>query len=111
MPDFAANLSTMFTELPFLQRFNAAARCGFSGVEFAYPEAVAEKELARRLRECDLTLVAFNLPAGKSEQGERGIACDPGRIQEFREGIGTEGSQTRRWSKGDSNLYGAFPVK
>jgi hydroxypyruvate isomerase len=43
MPDFAANLSTMFTELPFLQRFNAAARCGFSGVEFAYPEAVPEK--------------------------------------------------------------------
>jgi hydroxypyruvate isomerase len=86
MPDFAANLSTMFTKLPFLQRFDAAARCGFSGVEFAYPESVAEKELARRLRGCDLTLVAFNLPAGKSEQGERGIACDPGRIQEFHEG-------------------------
>ena len=86
MLDFAANLSTMFTELPFMQRFDAAARCGFSGVEFAYPEAVPEKELSRRLRECDLTLVAFNLPTGKSEQGERGIACDPARIQEFREG-------------------------
>jgi hydroxypyruvate isomerase len=86
MPDFAANLSTMFTELPFLQRFDAAARCGFSGVEFVYPEAVAGKELARRLRECDLTLVAFNLPTGKSEQGERGIACDPDRLLEFREG-------------------------
>jgi hydroxypyruvate isomerase len=86
MPDFAANLSTMFTELPFMQRFDAAARCGFSGVELTYLEAVAEKDLARRLRECDLTLVAFNLPAGKSEQGERGIACDPARIQEFREG-------------------------
>jgi hydroxypyruvate isomerase len=86
MPDFAANLSTMFTELPFMQRFDAAARCGFSGVEFADPESVAEKELARRLRECDLTLVAFNLPAGKSEQGERGIACDPDRLLEFREG-------------------------
>jgi hydroxypyruvate isomerase len=86
MPDFAAHLSTMFTELPFLQRFDAAARCGFSGVEFAYPEAVPEKELSRRLRECDLTLVAFNLPAGKSERGERGIACNPDRIQEFREG-------------------------
>jgi hydroxypyruvate isomerase len=86
MPDFAANLSTMFTELPFLQRFDAAARCGFNGVEFTHPEGVPEKELARRLHECDLTLVAFNLPAGKSEEGERGIACDPGRIQEFREG-------------------------
>jgi hydroxypyruvate isomerase len=86
MPDFTANLSTMFTELPFMQRFDAAARCGFSGVEFACPEAVAEKELARRLRECELTLVAFNLPAGKWEHGERGIACDPARIQEFREG-------------------------
>jgi hydroxypyruvate isomerase len=86
MPDFAANLSTMFTELPFLQRFDAAARCGFSGVEFAYPEAVAEKELARRLRERDLTLVAFNLPAGNWEQGELGIACDPDRLLEFREG-------------------------
>jgi hydroxypyruvate isomerase len=86
MPDFAANLSTIFIELPFMQRFDAAARCGFSGVELTYLEAVAERDLARRLRECDLTLIAFNLPAGKSERGERGIACDPARIQEFREG-------------------------
>jgi hydroxypyruvate isomerase len=55
-------------------------------VELSNPEAVPEKELARRLRECDLTLVAFNLPAGRSEQGERGNPCDPAGIKEFREG-------------------------
>jgi hydroxypyruvate isomerase len=86
MPDFAANLSTMFTELPFLQRFDAAARCGFGGVEFASAEDVPERELAQRLRDCGLTLVVFDLPAGKAERGERGIAGDPARIEEFREG-------------------------
>jgi hydroxypyruvate isomerase len=86
MPDFAANLSTMFTELPFLARFGAAARCGFDAVELAFPYAFSKEELAGRLREHGLTLVAFNLPAGAWEEGERGIACDPGRTAEFRQG-------------------------
>jgi len=87
MPDFAANLSTMFTELPFLARFGAAARCGFDAVELAFPYAFSKEELAGRLREHGLTLVAFNLPAGAWEEGERGIACDPGRVAEFRQGV------------------------
>jgi len=87
MPDFAANLANMFTELPFVERFAAAARCGFRGVEFASPEAVSETEMARHLRGCGLTLVAFNLPTAGSERGECGIACDPERTEEFREGV------------------------
>jgi hydroxypyruvate isomerase len=87
MPDFAANLSTMFTELPFLARFGAAARCGFDAVELAFPYAFSKEEVATRLREHGLTLVAFNLPAGAWEEGERGIACHPGRTAEFREGV------------------------
>src|SRR5260370_24201972 len=77
----------MFTELPFLARFGAAARCGFDAVELAFPYAFSKEELAGRLREHGLTLVAFNLPAGASAAGERGIACHPGRIAEFRQGV------------------------
>jgi hydroxypyruvate isomerase len=87
MPDFAANLSTMFTELPFLDRFGAAARCGFDAVELACPYAFPKEQVAARLREHGLTLVAFNLPAGTSEEGEGGIACHPDRTAEFREGV------------------------
>lgn len=87
MPDFAANLSTMFTELPLLDRFAAAARCGFDAVELAFPDAAPKAEVAARLREHGLSLVAFNLPAGRSEQGEHGIACHPDRTAEFRDGV------------------------
>jgi hydroxypyruvate isomerase len=87
MPDFAANLSTMFTDLPFLERFEAAARCGFGAVELAFPYAYPKEEVAKRLHEHRLTLVAFNLPAGRSEEGELGIACHPDRTAEFRDGV------------------------
>src|SRR5258707_12874779 len=87
MPDFAANLSTMFTELPFAERFAAAARCGFDAVELAMPYAVAKETTARLLREHDLALVAFNLPAGRWQAGECGIACHPDRFAEFRAGL------------------------
>jgi hydroxypyruvate isomerase len=87
MPDFAANLSTMFTDLPFLERFDAAARCGFDAVELASPYAFSKEEVARRLHEHRLCLVMFNLPAGRWEQGEHGIACQPDRTAEFREGV------------------------
>jgi hydroxypyruvate isomerase len=87
MPDFAANLSTMFTDLPFLERFDAAARCGFGAVELAFPYAHPKEEVAKRLHENRLSLVAFKLPAGRSEEGEHGIACHPERTAEFREGV------------------------
>ncbi len=79
MPDFAANLSTMFTELPFLERFGAAARCGFDAVELATPYAVPKEAVARELREHELALVVFDLPSGRGEEAERGIACHPDR--------------------------------
>src|SRR6266849_3163339 len=88
MPDFAANLSTMFTEFPFLERFGAAARCGFDAVELAEPYGFPKEAVARRLREHDLALVVCDLPSGQRDNGEHGIACDPARVAEFRAGVG-----------------------
>ncbi|HVP52972.1 MAG TPA: 2-oxo-tetronate isomerase [Terriglobales bacterium] len=88
MPKFAANLSMLFTELDFLARFAAAARCGFTGVEYLFPYAYSKEQLAEALRKHGLTQVLHNLPAGDWERGERGIACHPDRIGEFQEGVG-----------------------
>ena len=87
MPKFAANLSMLFTELDFLARFAAAARCGFAGVEFLFPYAYPKEQLAEALRKHGLTQVLHNLPAGDWERGERGIACHPDRVGEFHEGV------------------------
>lgn len=83
MPRFAANLSMMFTELPFLERFAAAARCGFRGVEFLFPYDHPAGEIAARLTDNGLAQVLFNLPAGDWERGERGFAALPGRERDF----------------------------
>jgi hydroxypyruvate isomerase len=88
MPKFAANLSMMFNEVPFLDRFAAAAKAGFKGVEFLFPYAHKKEEIAERLGANNLTQVLFNLPAGDFDKGERGIACHPDRVAEFRDGIG-----------------------
>jgi hydroxypyruvate isomerase len=88
MPKFAANLSTLFTEAPLPERFAAAAKAGFKGVEVQFPYAMAKEEVAEQLRANDQTLALFNLPPGNFEAGERGIACFPGRGQEFQEGVG-----------------------
>jgi hydroxypyruvate isomerase len=77
----------LFTELPFLDRFEAAARAGFQAVEFLFPYAFDAKDLRQRLDDNGLQLVLHNLPAGNWEAGERGIACDPARTEEFRSGI------------------------
>jgi len=87
MPNVAANLSFMFTEVDFLDRFEAAAIAGFRAVEFHFPYAHDAAELAGRIRGLDLTTVLHNLPPGDWEAGERGIACHPDRVEEFREGI------------------------
>ncbi len=87
MPKFAANLSMLFTELPFPERFAAAARAGFSGVEYLSPYAMPKEEIAERLQSNGLTQVLFNLPTGNWDGGERGIACHPDRISEFQEGV------------------------
>ena len=88
MPRFAANLTMLFTELPFMQRFEAAAKAGFEAVEYLFPYAYAKKELAAALRDHKLAQALHNLPAGNWEAGERGIACHPDRVGEFREGVG-----------------------
>ncbi len=87
MPKFAANLSMLFTEFDFLARFAAAARCGFTAVEYLFPYAYPKEQLAETLHQHGLRHVLHNLPAGDWERGERGIACHPDRVGEFQEGV------------------------
>ena len=87
MPKFAANLSMLFTELPFLDRFGAAAEAGFRAVEYLFPYDFPPAVLAERLYQHGLTQVLFNLPAGDWAAGERGIACLPDRVANFRAGV------------------------
>ena len=88
MPKFAANLSMLFTDVPFMDRFDAAAKAGFKGVEFLFPYAFDLDQIAEKLKSNNLELVLHNLPAGNWEGGERGIACHPDRVNEFQEGVG-----------------------
>ncbi|HEU4384590.1 MAG TPA: hydroxypyruvate isomerase [Anaeromyxobacteraceae bacterium] len=88
MPRFAANLSMLFGEVEFLDRFEAASRGGFQAVEVQFPYDWPAPAIADRLRRHGLELVLLNLPAGDWAGGERGIACHPGREAEFREGLG-----------------------
>ena len=87
MPKFSANLSMLFTEHAFLDRFEAAAKAGFAGVEYLGPYDFPKAEVAARLKGAGLKQVLFNLPSGDWGDGERGIACLPDRIGEFREGV------------------------
>lgn len=89
MPRFAANLTMLFNEVDFLARFEAAARAGFSGVEYLFPYAFSADELAKQLKAHKLTQVLHNLPAGNWDKGERGIAILPDRVDEFRAGVKT----------------------
>jgi len=87
MPRFAANLTMLFNEVPFLDRFDRAARAGFTAVEFLFPYGCPAGEIRSRLDANGLTLVLHNLPAGDWDAGERGIACHPDRTEEFRAGV------------------------
>lgn len=87
MPRFCANLTMLYNEHAFLDRFAAAAKDGFTGVEFLFPYDFAKDELAARLKEHGLTQALHNLPAGDWAGGERGIACHPDRVEEFRAGV------------------------
>jgi hydroxypyruvate isomerase len=89
MPQFAANLTMLFNEVPFLERFDMAGRAGFKAVEFLFPYAYSSKEIKDQLSKNQLQLVLHNLPAGDWDAGDRGIACDPNRIDEFRKGVAT----------------------
>ncbi len=87
MPRFAANLSMMFNEVPFLDRFAAAARAGFTAVEYLFPYEHPAAEIRRRLDDNGLKQVLFNGPPGDWAAGDRGTASLPGRQREFRDGI------------------------
>ena len=87
MPKFAANLTMLFGELPFLDRFAAAKAVGFSGVEYLFPYDFEKAVLREHLQQYGLAQVLHNLPAGDWAAGERGIAIFPDRVDEFRDGV------------------------
>lgn len=87
MVKFAANLTMMFNEVDFLDRFEAAAKAGFKGVEYLFPYDYDKTALADKLMQHGLTQVLHNLPAGDWNAGERGIACHPDRVGEFQDGV------------------------
>lgn len=85
---FSANLTMLFTEVDFPDRFEQAAKASFKAVEYMFPYPWKKEDLAERLQRYGLQQVLFNLPAGDWESGDRGVACLPGREQEFRDGVG-----------------------
>ncbi|AKJ41247.1 hydroxypyruvate isomerase [Pragia fontium] len=88
MLKFSANLSMLFTEYEFMDRFAHAAKNGFKAVEYMFPYAYSKQQLRDQLDDHNLTHILHNLPAGNWEQGERGIACLPNRVSEFQDGVG-----------------------
>lgn len=87
MPKLAANLSMLFNEYPFADRFGRAAANGFGGVEVLFPYELKAIEISDLMRQHHLDLVLFNLPAGDWNAGDRGLASDPNRVKEFRNGV------------------------
>lgn len=87
MPKLAANLSTLFVEIPFLERFAAAARAGFRAVEYQYPYEWQPHDIAAAARDAGVEVVLHNMPPGDAQRGERGTACLTGREQRFREDL------------------------
>ncbi|HJV92213.1 MAG TPA: hydroxypyruvate isomerase, partial [Azonexus sp.] len=87
MPKFAANLSFLFTDVPFPERFKKAAAAGFTGVEYMFPYDYPPHDVAEWLRDNDLEQVLFNVAPGDWTAGERGLACLPHRQGEFAEGV------------------------
>jgi len=110
MPKFSANLSMLFTEHDFLDRFDAAARAGFRGVEYLGPYDHPAETVAARLKKNGLTQVLFNLPSGDWAGGERGIAILPDRVEEFRRGVDAAIDYARALGCGQVNcLAGIAP--
>jgi len=87
MPRFAANLSMMFTEVPFLDRFDAAAKAGFTAVEFLFPYEHPAEEVGARLKRNGLTQALFNLPPGDWNAGEKGFAALPARFDDLKQSL------------------------
>ena len=88
MPKFSVSLSMLFAEHPFLERFAACKKAGFNYVEYMFPYDYPPQILREHLQKNNLKQVLFNLPAGNWQAGDRGIAADPNRVEEFRQGVG-----------------------
>jgi hydroxypyruvate isomerase len=88
MTKLAANLTMLWNEVDFLDRFEAAAKSGFKGVEYLFPYPYPKEQLAEKLARHGLVQVLHNLPAGDWAKGDRGIACQPDRVGEFQDGVG-----------------------
>jgi len=111
MIKLAANLTMLYNEVGFLDRFDAAAKSGFAGVEYLFPYAFPKEELVERLAKHKLTQVLHNLPAGDWPAGERGIACHPDRVGEFQDGVGKAIDYARALGCGQVNcLAGIAPA-
>src|ERR1700753_343512 len=89
MPRFAANLTLLFNEVPFLDRFEAAAKAGSTAVEFLFPYAHPAEEVGKRLHANGLTQALFNLPPGNWDAGEKGFAALPERFDDLKASLGT----------------------
>ena len=89
MPKFAANLTMLFTELSFMERFEAAHKAGFKSVEFLFPYAFNAEDIADKLKTCNLEQVLFNMPPGDWDAGERGYSAIPGREDRFKASVDT----------------------
>src|SRR6267142_3336961 len=88
MPRFSANISMLFKEVEFPERFEAAAQAGFRAVEIQFPYAWAKSQLAQIAQHAGVEVVLINIPAGDPEKGDRGLGCLPSRIREFRDAVG-----------------------
>src|SRR3989442_1098344 len=111
MPKFAANLTMLYNEIDFLDRFAAATEGGFKGVEYLFPYAYPKEQLAERLHQHGVKQVLHNLPAGDWAAGERGIACQPDRVGEFQDGVGKAIDYARALGCGQVNcLAGIAPT-
>lgn len=111
MPRVCANLTLLFKEVPFLQRFEQAAKAGFKGVEFQFPYAFDLDQIAEKLQANQLEMVLFNLPAGNWDAGDRGLAANPNRIGEFQEGVGKGIEAAKKLGVKQLNCLGGLAPK
>ncbi|MFN0163951.1 MAG: hydroxypyruvate isomerase [Burkholderiales bacterium] len=111
MPRFAANLTMLFNEVPFMERFAAARAAGFDAVEYLFPYEFAKDALAAELERHGMQQVLFNLPAGNWAAGERGIACHPDRVGEFQEGVGRAIEYARALKCPQMNCLAGIPLQ
>jgi hydroxypyruvate isomerase len=106
---FSANLTMLFNEVPFLERFALAAKAGFKGAEFKDPFAHSKEDVVAAVRDSGLEPVLFNMPSGNWAGGERGLGCLPGREEELREGVATAIDYALALKCTRINLLGGIP--